>query len=140
MKLTNEQIERLIIIYKDGIPKLNPIWEEMKKKKFPVSFRYWLKITFDKLVEKFTKFEEARQEIGAQHAIKNKDGEPVVKDNKMTVEDPVKFQEDFQELLKIEALEIGKIKVNFQQWDSNPKLDVLSFDEMDLLLGIIEEA
>jgi hypothetical protein len=140
IKLTNEQILKTLIVHnKEGIPNLNPIWEEMKKKNFPVSFQYWLKIAFKKMVETYEAFEESRQELVTQHSIKDDKGEPVVKENMMTMEDPVKFQEDFQELLKIETPEMDKIKINFTQWDSNPKLDVLSSDEMDLLFDIIEE-
>ncbi len=139
MKLTNEQIlNTLIVTTKEGRQELNPAWDEMKKKKFPVSFQYWLRSAFKKMGEKHKDFEEARVEIVNQNATKDDKGEPVVKNEMMTMEDPVKFQEDFQELLKIEVLEMDKIKVNFQQWDENPKLDVLSADEMDLLIDIVE--
>jgi len=136
MKMTNEQITNTMV----RNHAINPAIESIKTKKLPVKDQYAIRRCLAKITDDFKVLEEARQALVSHYAEKDIGGKVIeAEGGGITIKNVMEFQKDIKELMDAEIdLGIEKIVVDFEVW-GDPRYDVLTGDEMDLILPLIEE-
>ncbi len=136
--LTNGKLASLMSKMEDGKLIMNPAVESLKKKKLPVKLQYSLRKVFLELTEKYNLFEETKQAIINEHGEKNEKEELNVNEGRVNIPNMAEFNKDVAELINIEVtFNSEKVKLDLGLWDNNPNLELLSGEEMDLILPLV---
>lgn len=113
MKVTNQDI-------------LNFAALQLKNKRLPVRVAYAVSVNAAEAEAKIKAYDEQRKVLLQHHALKDGDGNPIIENGNYTVENPISWNNDIQELLNTEA----EMTVTTFSLDDLAKCDGSDFDTL----------
>jgi len=108
--------------------------QSLLTKEFSAKTSFYLARIFDKIQSESKIYFSEKQRLVDKYAKKDDKGKNIIQGDSILLNEPEKFQKEFDELMGIEIdLGLDKIKIDF---DNEPKL---SINEMMILFNFIEE-
>ena len=108
--------------------------QPLMQKEFSAKTSFHLARIFDKIKSESNVYFSEKQRLVDKYAKKDDKGKNIIQGDSILLNEPEKFQKEFDELMGIEIdLGLDKIKIDF---DNEPKL---SINEMMILFNFIEE-
>ena len=119
---------------------LNFLTADFRGKKLPLKLSFALKLNTDALKGSLNAYNEQRQELIDKHAEKDKDGQPVIKNNSYIMKDQAAWETDMNELLDMEVeANIKTVDLDTLEKCDLPEFDTLTVDEIEAIYFMISQ-
>jgi hypothetical protein len=97
---------------------VNDVFKNLLNKSFPVKVSYQLSIVLKEIENLSDIYFKEKKKLITEHAIKDKDQNPVEEDGSVKIKDPQKFMDELNELLDFSnTLTLEKIPVDLEELD-----------------------
>ena len=111
----------------------------LKEKKLPIKIGYAVHRNILSLAEAAEAYNVAREKIIEEHAEKDREGKPVVKDNSYVFKDTQRFNKDLEELLSIDTeVNLHTISEKDIEKYDDFRYDALTLSDIDTLCIMTE--